>query len=94
MGAHVDTKPGRCLVTRIGLLALAVAALAFAAIMVWQRVATGSFERGNGFLAPLVLKDVMLYGTPISLVVLVAGSLYDAARFSAWKRRMKAAGGA
>jgi hypothetical protein len=79
--------PRKCLVTRVGLVVLAAAALALVVTFVWQRFETGSFARGNGFVGPMWIKDVILYGTPIALVILLAGSIYDAARYSAWKKR-------
>jgi hypothetical protein len=86
----MNGKPRKCVVTKLGLLVLAAAAAALVTTFVWQRVETGSFERGNGYVAPWWIKDVILYGTPIALVVLLAGAVYDSARYSAWKKRQEA----
>ena len=86
-----DAKPRKCVVTKLGLLILAVVAIAFVCTMVWQRVETGSFSRGAGFVAPLPIKLTVLYGTPAALLLLLVGSIYDSARYSAWKRRRRAA---
>ncbi len=80
-------RPRRCMVTRTGAVLLAGAAVAFLVTMICQRVSTGSFSRGAGFVAPLPIKMVVLYGTPASLVVLLIGAVVDSARYSAWKRR-------
>lgn len=78
-------KPPKCIVTKLGLAALLLAALSMAGIFIWQRIATGSFARGDGFVAPY-FATVMLSSVVVGLALAMLGSVYDAIRFDKWKK--------
>jgi len=63
-----------------------MSAICLVTIVLWQRVQTGSFARGSGFVAPSYFATMMIVGAPVSLVLLGIGGFIDAIRLSKAKK--------
>lgn len=61
---------------------LAFSILCFAIIEITQFVLTGSFDRGEGFIAGRYLALPMLYSCPAGLILLLVGAVIDSTRFT------------
>ena len=84
--AKGSSRPGRCLVTKIGLIGLLLGVLSLCGVLAVQWFKTGSIARGDGFHAGPTLGLAVLVLVPASLLVLVVGSLVDSIRYGRWKK--------
>ncbi len=73
-------KHARSLPTRLGLLSLALALASLLALLIVQRIATGSFARAQGFVAGPTLGTLLLVLAPLGVLLFLIGSTIDAAR--------------
>lgn len=82
-------KPARCWVTLAGLVLLVIAAAGFIVTHVVQRLMTGSFDHGDGFVIGWLTLPLVLYGLPLSLLTLLIGGVVDSRRYARWKQSLK-----
>lgn len=73
-------KHARSLPTRLGLLCLTLALASLLALLIIQRLATGSFARAEGFVAGPTLGTLLLVLAPLGVLLFLIGSTVDAAR--------------
>jgi hypothetical protein len=79
-----EKPPAKCVLTWIGLAAIASAAACFVITIDVQLVKTGSFDRGEGFVMGPYLGSPMLYSLAASLPILVVGGIVDSLRYGRW----------
>ncbi len=83
-----SSKPTKCIITKLGLAALLLGALCIAGIFAWQKLETGSFARGDGFVAPH-LGMIMLGSAGVGLVLAMIGSVVDSIHYGRWKKQSR-----
>lgn len=80
-----NQKPQKTWLTKLGLICMLVVAICLGTLLVIQKIKTGSFDRGNGFVAGPSLGWTS-YVLPAGLVLLLIGGFIDAYRYSNWKK--------
>ncbi|MCC6229876.1 MAG: hypothetical protein IT432_11695 [Phycisphaerales bacterium] len=93
MGDDTKLSPARCWLTYAGLILLGGAAAGFLATYGVQRLTTGSFARGEGFVIGWLTFPLVLYGLPLALLALLVGGFVDSRRYSRWKKSQSQSAG-